>query len=706
MWNLFKLELAGRFQETNRVADLGSRVPYIPTAIDHLYARHFDVSSAGGRLIKSPLITAGFKKYLNIVVRANRNRPPISYGELSSQIELYSLIYWSGRIIDGPAATVYTVFPGIWVPMPCLQNFIPGGLQWIDWLSISLYIQKMSVMGVRIQKPVPLLTPWSGVLFQTFDAPFGIGAVTGPMKDAFGTSIDLLTAFYSGNPDVGEQIKSAFNGAIDQIFSPALFDAFSGIPNPYGTDMNGADASLGANINNAFKNVVSNALADIKKKLTAPIIAGIKANAPGLGGGQYAKYAERFDLLLCFDDSISLQNIKVLLDLFLEKLPEKSKIMVTYSSVQKFPESKRVFVNPKSGHLESRKVNVDPYVYQTDSDGTLQGDSFDIYRQFRELPDDQGLFFVGEKDGYKNYRFQWNEYGIKSFTEIVSRLSDKDKARENIEKFDFKGDNSEVIDILSYDHDHYYHAKRDGIHYSEPVENYSIKYLYPLSFRAFRVVELYLYPEIKKEYLNIVQPIQKDEENYERIRMKRKPVFGGGNFFSFLEGEVFQEIDLLEVKKEDKSGGPMVTIVISNYRRNEKADYLHRVSNYNNPPGKQYPHFYISKRVSRPQYRIIAGIDYATLGDPRFGVFEYPKEPEPEKKTVKFFRSGTNLPPEEEEVFDYSLPDLEKTEYLDRYVEHVYYFIKTQISKNAILQPMYIEKEEKKPLNSFFNGFN
>lgn len=238
MWNLFKWELTSAYSQPSSSQSGLNRLSKVVKASDNLYGRHFDVSTAGGRLIKRRILSKGFEVYLKAIAKANRYNVNLPSFLLSNQLKTYFIPYWLGRIIDGPAGTVYTIFPGIWTNIFFNPNIVPAAMSWTDSLALTLYVQKMSVIGIRISKPFPFITPWSGFLFKTFDAPGGIGSITGPMKNAFGQSMDQLTAYATGDISVGNQVKSQFNSIVDQVYSPQLFSSLSDISSPYGIDYN------------------------------------------------------------------------------------------------------------------------------------------------------------------------------------------------------------------------------------------------------------------------------------------------------------------------------------------------------------------------------------------------------------------------------------------------------------------------------------
>ena len=242
-WNLLKLRLSQLMDKpTWRESEMMRRIPFIPGELDKLYASHFDIATAGGKLTPSSGRSAGFQTYLQGIVKVNKLSPSMPRSRVTPQFGSQASTYWSGRIIDGPTGLTVVISPGIWTPLEHIPNFVPSAKKWSDRLVIAFYLQKLSLLGITISKAVPgMVTPWSGVYFQGLDAPGGLPAVVNPMMNTFSTYVDLLMLVTKGTPKIGEQLKQTFENNLNTVFTPALFEAVSKIPNVYGTDFNASN---------------------------------------------------------------------------------------------------------------------------------------------------------------------------------------------------------------------------------------------------------------------------------------------------------------------------------------------------------------------------------------------------------------------------------------------------------------------------------
>lgn len=224
---------------TYEEAALYTRAPSIPGELDKLYSTHFDIATAGGKIIPGAGRSAIFKSYLQKIVVQHRKSPTMLRTLPTAQFASQAAGYWVGRTIDGPTGLTIVLSPGIWVPLEYIPNFVPQAKKWIDKLVIAFYLQKLSLLGITISKAVPgIVSPWSGAFFQGLDVPGGAPAVTGPMSDNYDVFVDLLMAATKGKPEIGDKLKSAFDQSLNTVFNPAVFEAAKRIPNVYGVDFN------------------------------------------------------------------------------------------------------------------------------------------------------------------------------------------------------------------------------------------------------------------------------------------------------------------------------------------------------------------------------------------------------------------------------------------------------------------------------------
>jgi len=302
MWNVFKLQLYGKFNPTsNRLKDL-DRLGKLARMTHQLYSgRHIEVTTAGGRLRGRGPVMRAWQRFLEITAKVNRFSPHVSNFILDNQLRIFNLIYFTGAVMDGPVGTVITLFPGIWTNLFFKQNYIPAGLQWIDSLMITMYIQKMSVIGIRIGKPIPFVTPWCGYFFKTFDSPGGLFGVPGPVRDAFNgagrylgirngaqemkenfaVAMDLLAAFYSCDQALIDLIKQRYYDIIDKIYTPALYNIMNSYPSLYGESYNYGQSTVQQTAQFAnLRNAAQEELERIRADLLNAILAGGPAGGP------------------------------------------------------------------------------------------------------------------------------------------------------------------------------------------------------------------------------------------------------------------------------------------------------------------------------------------------------------------------------------------------------------------------------------------
>jgi hypothetical protein len=248
--------------------------------MEPLYQRHIDITS-GGRLIPRIGLPQAFEYYFKAVAIGNRFGLTDDNPNLSNQLKIQHLAYWTGRVIDSPTAIIITLFPGIWTDIFFKPNFFPNARQWIEGLTMSMYLQKCSVLGVRISKVPPyIVTPWSGYLYKTLDGGLSLGTIVGSILNQFNLTIDLFSAIiYQGDTSVLGPLKGIYANAINSVLTPQIFDLANSIPSIYGTDFNGIDLSVGAN-NQPIDNVILNSFESICKGFIAKY-----GNAAQGGGG-------------------------------------------------------------------------------------------------------------------------------------------------------------------------------------------------------------------------------------------------------------------------------------------------------------------------------------------------------------------------------------------------------------------------------------
>jgi hypothetical protein len=235
-----KLQMYSKYYlPTYDFKDLAQRLPYHVDATIQNYKRHFETTTGGGRLMGDELYRAGLKTYLTGVAKANRFDFNLKGFAVSDQLKIKNLIYWTGRVIDGPTGIVITIFPGIWTDIFSKPNFVPAAMEWVNSYQISQFIQKCTVLGIRIDKLTGIPLPWAGVSFVTLPPPFSTwSAVKAGLIGSFNQSMDLLLAVYLGKEGIAvvEEMKQTYAQIIDTVFTPELLNTFESIPSPYGLD--------------------------------------------------------------------------------------------------------------------------------------------------------------------------------------------------------------------------------------------------------------------------------------------------------------------------------------------------------------------------------------------------------------------------------------------------------------------------------------
>jgi hypothetical protein len=242
MWNLFKAQLIAEYTPTTfNFADL-NKVGKHGRYTESLYRRHFDITS-GGLIIPRPDVPLVFEAVSVIYSNQNRFNLNANSKVLSSQLRFDHTFYWTARIIDSPTAVIITLFPGIWTDMFFSPNFGVGSRVWVNALAMSMYLQKNTVIGIRISKLPPyLVTPWSGAMFKTFDSGLSASTMVGSIMDVVTAEIKLMSAIlYNGNPNILDFLISAYQSLYSSIISQDLINTANQIPSIYGDDFRGID---------------------------------------------------------------------------------------------------------------------------------------------------------------------------------------------------------------------------------------------------------------------------------------------------------------------------------------------------------------------------------------------------------------------------------------------------------------------------------
>lgn len=236
-WNLLKYKFALKAQLTSRYTAIADRVPYIADQLESTMRMHFDTATAAGQIIANPGVVKGMKAYLVGEVLANYKNTALNKIQHAKQIAHAAQMYWIGRQIDGPIGTTIILFPGIWTSPDLIHNLIPNAKQWVDRVAISMYLQKLSLLGITLSKAVPgLVTPWTGAFLQGLDNPLGLSGLLTPVLNSYSKYIDLLMTQVKGNLDLANKMKAAFEAKMKSFFTQELFDQVASIPNVYGFD--------------------------------------------------------------------------------------------------------------------------------------------------------------------------------------------------------------------------------------------------------------------------------------------------------------------------------------------------------------------------------------------------------------------------------------------------------------------------------------
>lgn len=242
MWNLFKAQLIAEYTPTTfNFADL-NKVGKHGKYTESLYRRHFDITS-GGLIIPRPDVPLTFEAVSIIYSNQNRFNLNANSKVLSSQLRFDHTYYWTARIIDSPTAVIITLFPGIWTDMFFSPNFGVGSRVWVNALSMSMYLQKNTVIGIRISKLPPyLVTAWSGTMFKTFDSGISAASAINSIMSVVRAEINLASAIlFNGNPNALDFLISAYESIYSSIITPELITVANQIPAIYGDDFRGID---------------------------------------------------------------------------------------------------------------------------------------------------------------------------------------------------------------------------------------------------------------------------------------------------------------------------------------------------------------------------------------------------------------------------------------------------------------------------------
>lgn len=170
-FTLFKILFSGRINPPHLSM---TRMPNaLVDEINNLFEkRHFEITCVVGRVQPRGWLTAAFKAYLKVITFANRWSPfPFPVDFVGKQLKVYMLLYWLFRRIKGELADVIVLFPGIWLGKLVRPNIISTSFEFSDKIALAVFLQKMMLVGIRINKKPIAVTPWFGPLLMTTDAP-------------------------------------------------------------------------------------------------------------------------------------------------------------------------------------------------------------------------------------------------------------------------------------------------------------------------------------------------------------------------------------------------------------------------------------------------------------------------------------------------------------------------------------------------------
>jgi hypothetical protein len=321
MWNLFKAQLIAEYTPTTfNFADL-NKVGKHGRYTESLYRRHIDITS-GGLIVPRPDVPLVFEAVSLIYSNQNRFNVNTNSKLLSSQLRFDHTYYWTARIIDSPTAIIITLFPGIWTDMFFSPNFGAGSRVWVNALAMSMYLQKNTVIGIRISKIPPyFVTPWSGALFKTFDSGFSASALVGSIMSIVRAEINLLSAIvFDGNPNALDSIISSYESLYSSVITQNLINSANQIPAIYGDDFRGID--LKNNSGDVEKKVLGN-ISDLCSQFLAQVISASQAKK--LASGETIKGLTILTGVLGLD---------ILKKEWIEKNKNKNTIVIDYNEVR------------------------------------------------------------------------------------------------------------------------------------------------------------------------------------------------------------------------------------------------------------------------------------------------------------------------------------------------------------------------------------
>jgi hypothetical protein len=390
MWNLFKAQLIAEYTPTTyNFADL-NKVGKHGRYTEQLYRRHFDITS-GGRLVPRPDVPIVFEAVSLIYSSQNRFNVNANSPLLSSQLRFDHTFYWTARIIDSPTAIIITLFPGIWTDIFFSPNFGMGARNWVDAVSMSMYLQKNTVIGIRISKLPPyLVTPWSGFCFKTFDSGLSAGAILNSIQSVVNAEISLMSAIiYRGDTTRLDAFKDAYSSIYSAVITPQLIEAANAIPSVYGSDFRGIDLT---NQSGEAQEKVVGAITGLCNQFIASYQNAAAASGFGFGVDSQGKPTPNLTILV---GVLGLEKEK---EKWLEE-NRKGVVVINYNDIR-YPLAKEYYERERNGVRAGRSI-----VYR------IRYPYDDEYAQYE--------FFLGEDLVY-SYTSRLYGIGI-SFSDYIRR---------------------------------------------------------------------------------------------------------------------------------------------------------------------------------------------------------------------------------------------------------------------------------------------
>ncbi len=242
-WNLFKTRLNSKLRKPSvELSATTSRLPSLTANLDQIYSTHFDVATSGGRIQNNPSVSQVVKLGLQTQFLQNRKNAALAHSKVSKQLGMQASKYWQGKLIQGPTGSTIILSSGIWMPFDARPNMIPGGKKFVDRLTMSLYNQKNSLLGVTIQKAPPgTVVPWTGMMLQGFDTPIAIDKLLDPMEMNYNNFVDIMIEMQGGKPSDAQDLKDLFKESLEKTFDPEIFELMSSFKSEYGIDFNNLD---------------------------------------------------------------------------------------------------------------------------------------------------------------------------------------------------------------------------------------------------------------------------------------------------------------------------------------------------------------------------------------------------------------------------------------------------------------------------------